>query len=166
MKGFIYEIVCNLTNERYVGSTTNLNLRKSQHKNHYNSCSSSRIIERGNYTFNILEEVVFENKIELLSKEREYIQQGNCINSNIPFLTKEELNQYNKDYNYKYYHSHKEERKELKSKIDKEYYEKNRLKLLTKMKCECGSEYIYCSKSRHLKTKKHLTYAMNENVIS
>ena len=58
----IYEIVCNITGERYIGSTKQpLKYRLNQHKRtddpsrkHY--CSSKQIILRGDYQANILEE--------------------------------------------------------------------------------------------------------------
>jgi len=58
----IYEIVCNITGERYIGSTKQkLNQRMWSHKRtndpsrkHY--CSSKQIIARGDYRCNIIEE--------------------------------------------------------------------------------------------------------------
>jgi predicted GIY-YIG superfamily endonuclease len=158
MKGLIYEIICNLTNERYIGSTTKLNVRKSQHKSSYNNCSSVRIIERGDYTFRVLEEIEVEKKEDLLIRERHYVELGDCINPRLPYLTEEERKQQAKDYNFSYYHTHKEEMKEVKAQKDKEYYEQNKIRLLRVVNCECGSEYVYCGKSRHLKTKKHLEF--------
>ncbi len=48
--------------------------------------------------------------------------------------------------------------KEYKSKKDKEYYEKNKLKLQQKYECDCGGSYTTANQSRHLKTKKHQSY--------
>jgi hypothetical protein len=57
----IYEIVCNITGERYIGSTTtSLKKRLSIHKTPKNKCSSKQIITRGDYVVNILEEGDFE----------------------------------------------------------------------------------------------------------
>ncbi len=43
-----------------------------------------------------------------------------------------------------------------KKEIDKEYYEKNKVKILEKITCECGCEINKCSLLRHLKTTKHI----------
>ena len=37
------------------------------------------------------------------------------------------------------------------------YYKANREKLLEKVKCECGREYTKALKSRHVKSKEHLS---------
>ena len=58
----------------------------------------------------------------------------------------------------KYYNEKRDEI--LKSK--KEYYKKNKEKIIEnkkngeKITCECGSIFRKCDKSQHLKTKKHL----------
>ena len=50
----------------------------------------------------------------------------------------------------------------------KEYYQKNKDKLLTKAKtkqqCECGSFYSYSTKARHMNTKKHKKYEQKKNI--
>ena len=49
-KCVIYEIVCNITGERYIGSTLNYSDRKCKHKRDIDSkkkCESSKIIKRG-----------------------------------------------------------------------------------------------------------------------
>ena len=50
----------------------------------------------------------------------------------------------------------------------KEYYKKNKDKLLTKLKekskCEiCGGSFSYVSKNRHIKTNKHLSASIPYN---
>ena len=62
----IYEIVCNITGERYIGSTKQkLNKRMTSHRDKKRKCkcSSKQIINRGDYQVNILEEGDF-NKDE------------------------------------------------------------------------------------------------------
>ena len=54
--------------------------------------------------------------------------------------------------------------KEMKQQSQHIYYEKNREKLLEKMTCECGSQFIKWSLNRHLQSKLHQRY-MTENFI-
>ena len=72
--GIIYEIVCNETGERYIGSSDEtITERIYRHENtllypYQNKCSSIEIIKRQNYTYKILEQV--ENKDNLFQRER------------------------------------------------------------------------------------------------
>ena len=68
----IYEIVCNITGERYIGSTKRrLNQRMCQHKElRY---SSKQIIERNNYTESILEHYPCNDKDELRQQEQSWM---------------------------------------------------------------------------------------------
>ena len=53
--GKIYEIVCNITGERYIGSTTKkLSRRLTNHKEKTNLCKSRQIIEKGDFYINLL----------------------------------------------------------------------------------------------------------------
>jgi len=153
MKGIVYQIICNITDEVYIGSTYDLKKRGYLHKKL--NCSSKNIIERGNYTTKILEEFEDITTIELRKKEQEYILKINCINVNNAYTDQKE---YDKKYNYDYYHKYKDEKRESKKITDKEYYNKNKDKLLANIVCECGSNYGYVGKSRHLKTQKHIKY--------
>ena len=56
-----------------------------------------------------------------------------------------------------YYDSHKNEILLQK----KEYYKKNKNKLLKKIECRCGSITAYAAYTRHLKSKKHLKFVDN-----
>ena len=167
----IYEIVCNITNEKYYGSTTMPERRLYSHKCKYNKCTSKQIIDRGNYTFNIVERLDNPTKLELLTKEKEYIKNNECINNSSPIRTNEELKQYEKDYKSEYYEKNidnlrnysKEWYKKNKEKalINVHNYNKNnRDKILEKKKeiiiCECGINYTYTNKLRHQKSKKHI----------
>lgn len=64
------------------------------------------------------------------------------------------------EYHKIYYQKYKEKIKANKRK----HYRENREKLEAKHKCECGGKYIYYNKSKHLNTKKHLFY-MVEQII-
>lgn len=82
----IYEIVCNETGERYIGSTfTTLAQRISSHKyNNVKICISKQIIDRGDYDVNILEECI--EKKDLKFKEREWFDNLSNINLRKPLM--------------------------------------------------------------------------------
>ena len=137
-KGKIYRIKCNITNDVYYGSTTrSLSRRKERHKQ--KSYSSREIIERGNYTFELIEEFPCKTKLELETRERWYIENNVCVNEKLPTRTYEEKIEY-----------------------EREYKKKNKDRLRTQQNepklCECGSHYLQQGKARHLRTKKHLKY--------
>ena len=89
----IYRIVCNISNEIYIGSTCgSLSSRISSHKSSYKQSlkgnqfnrpiTSHKIIEKNNFWYDIVEEC---SKEDLLERERYYIENTeNCINKNIP----------------------------------------------------------------------------------
>ena len=104
--GKIYKIVCNLTKECYVGSTTQpLSKRLAGHVNEYKryslgksvATSSFPILERGNYDIVLLEEVKCDNKEQLHKEERKHIEANVCVNHNMPLRKKKEYREANKD---------------------------------------------------------------------
>mmetsp|Transcript_32664 Transcript_32664/g.38318 ORF Transcript_32664/g.38318 Transcript_32664/m.38318 type:complete len:156 (+) Transcript_32664:95-562(+) len=84
--GKIYKIVCNETNEIYIGSTTQtLTDRLCQHvskfkHNNPRACMSKQIIERGNYNIELIEEYSCNNKEELQIREQYHMQNVANIN--------------------------------------------------------------------------------------
>jgi hypothetical protein len=123
-KGIIYEIVCNDTGERYIGSTTSkyLSSRISHHRHQQSTCCSKQIINRNNYCYNILETIIINDIKELRIKEREYYDKLECINVRTPYCSPEEIKEYNRNYD--------KSRKD----IMKEYYEINKEKIKTRRK--------------------------------
>jgi hypothetical protein len=106
MKGIIYKITCNETGEVYYGSTTlSLNRRILMHKSlckrwKEGKCgftTSYQIIDRGNYSYSLIETVECENKYQLEQRERYYIENNECINKVIPCRTIQEWYEANKD---------------------------------------------------------------------
>jgi hypothetical protein len=170
--GKIYKIVDNTNGNIYIGSTCvpTLSIRLAQHRCDYknfiggskNTTTSIKILENNNYSIVLLEEFPCETKDQLLSRERYYIENNDCINKNIPTRSrkeyyeqiKEQLKEHQKDY----YEQNKDKIKERR----KEYYEKNKDKIKEQKKqtitCECGSCVSQGEKSRHFKTKRHLKY--------
>jgi hypothetical protein len=96
-RGKVYEIICRITGEKYIGSTT-LKYLSSRLAGHINDikwgkiCGSKQILERGDYYINLIEECPCENKEQLLKKEREWYDkiEGGCVNKNRPYRTYEE----------------------------------------------------------------------------
>lgn len=85
--GIIYEIVCNQTGERYIGSTMkNLKNRILGHKNKCNRCMSKPIIDRGDFVCNILETTMVNTKNELRIIERNYFENLDCVNKRKPYI--------------------------------------------------------------------------------
>ena len=132
-KGKIYKIVCNETGLVYLGSTTQaLSQRLQGHKKNYKSYLSGKnnyihsfkVLENDNYNIFLIEDYLCERKEQLLSRERFWIENNDCVNKNFPTRTVKEWNEVNKDklkmYNKKYRASTKG--KEHK----KEYLEKNK----------------------------------------
>jgi hypothetical protein len=161
-----YCIVCNITGEKYYGSTiTTLKVRLSKHKNKSNNCCSKQIIDRGDYDAYLLHE--YETELEARMKEKWYIDNKTCINQLRVCLTDEEKKEYFKQYFKQYWEENKEEKKEYdkkyreknreeKKQYAKQYYLKNREKRMEKVQCEfCGNEMNKGSLTRH-KKKFHL----------
>jgi len=125
MKGFIYKLYCLTSGLAYYGSTINpVEIRLIGHK--YNpTTSSDLIIKNNNYKIEVLEEFDFNNKTELLNREKFYILNNDCVNKNIPLRTKQEWYLDN-NYKDKLRNDYNETRKEKK----KEYYIANKAKRL------------------------------------
>jgi len=100
--GKIYKIVCNTTGKIYIGSTTVLLCRRlAQHVNaynKYNNSSSKEILDGGNYSIVLIENVECDTKEQLLRKEREYIESIECVKKIRPVISLEEKEEYNKDW--------------------------------------------------------------------
>jgi len=69
--GYIYIIKCNITGDYYIGSTCNVASRIMGHRSCSNKTASRDIIERGNYSVDILEEI--EEGLDMRFKEQEHI---------------------------------------------------------------------------------------------
>ena len=107
MDGIVYMIESN--NLIYIGSTKRkIEYRIYEHKR--KGLFKLYDMDPNNYSIKILEECIFDNKIELRKKEQEYINKYNCVN---------QMNSYN--------NISKKDR-------DKEYYKKNRERLINQNK--------------------------------
>lgn len=166
----IYKIVCNITNEIYIGSTTKhyISDRLANHRSHYKKfkegtkgyMTSFKILERGDYSIILIEKFPCTTREELIARERFYIESTICINKRIEGRTKKEWYEQTKPERLKtiknYHDEHKEEIKEWK----KNWYHENKGEINNKRKekhqCEvCGSSYSFGNLTRHIKTEKH-----------
>jgi len=124
-------------------------------------------LDRGNYTFSVLEELPIE---ELKPRERYYFENFPCINQVIPYKTREEILQDKRDRSkseigkqdrLKYKSQH---RQELSVK-ERERYNANKDEINkrrnAKYVCVCGIENSITNKSQHEKTKRHLDFVEN-----
>ena len=183
-KGKIYRIVCNTTDETYIGSTVQtLSRRLATHNGDYRRwkrkkrryISSFTILERENYQIVLLEAYPCNNKEELCFRERFYIEKyPQCLNRiRRPITTSEE--QHERFDNW--YENNKPEllikikeyrnaNKEFYKEYLKQYYIQNSEKQRVKYTCECGTILSICGKARHERASaKHINYFHNLNLI-
>lgn len=122
----------------YIGSTTQkLCKRLSKHKSD-KDCSSKIIFETcDNYSIILIEDYPCNSKNELLIRERYFYELYDCINISKPILFKGEKKLYNQERyinNIEKYENYRLEHKEYQHNYDKEYWEKNKIKLTIKNK--------------------------------
>lgn len=131
--GKIYKIVCNITNEIYIGST--VEILEERLRKHIlpgkNRCMSRNILDRGDYEIILIKNYPCNSKEELLWEERRQLENNICVNKRLPIMTKEE--------------------KKEKIKERKKIYNEEKINCLI-----CNLELNKGSLSNHLKTKKHL----------
>ena len=139
-KSLIYKLCCKdpLIEDIYIGSTTNMKVRKAQHKSDCNNKKNIKAYNLNKYQF-IRENGGFENwdmimieeyscnsKKELEKKERYWVDElKSSLNSNRPYISKEELKEELKEYQKEYHKDNKEKIKLQK----REYNEKNKDKI-------------------------------------
>ena len=110
--GLIYKLTCKNRLCTYYGSTAgSIANRLYEHEFKFRKGvkhSSGDIIAGGNYKIEELELIDYNDKKELRSRERWYIETDkNCINHNIPNRTSKEWHTNNPDYNKEYYQANK-----------------------------------------------------------
>jgi hypothetical protein len=149
----IYKIVCKDINvkEFYVGSTTNFNRRKQEHKHTCNNPNSKnynvklyKLIRETqgwvNWDMVLVEKYDCNDKLELHKQERYWIETlGATLNVKIPYRSKERKKEYNKEY--------------MENNKDKIRKQRN-VYGSHKVKCEiCNTEMRRDSLYKHNKTK-------------
>lgn len=193
-RGKIYKIVSFQTEKVYVGSTCEpyLSNRLSKHRSNYRDYKNEKSYSRYMTSFDLLQFddiqiILLENypcndKYELESRERHWIEQLDCVNKFIPTRgAQERQNEYrknNKDRISKKSKEYREKNREIIRQQKKESYQKNRDTIIQKnaeynksdhrkayrcqkIKCECGGQYVKAHSSTHAKTNRHQEY-LNE----
>ena len=157
---YVYKLFNRDCPEFYIGSTTNMRLRKNRHKydcnkengKHYNLKVYHYIRSNGGYDawqYEILEHIRNSiNTKELHGVERKYIEQLKpTLNAQIPNRTRDEWIQDNKEYCI----NHRAQ-----------YYQNNiatiKAKRNEKFECPCGGRYTLINKTKHIKSKKHRAF--------
>jgi hypothetical protein len=137
MKGYIYKIASPNTDLYYIGSTMNVNKRFSVHLSIYKKYNDDAgkinsmsyiILKCGDPYIEILDELEYENKDDLVELEKKYIIEGgdNVVNRNFKNVNK----YYNKDKKHEYYMKHQQERIQY----QRDYRKKLKLKYTTNPK--------------------------------
>ena len=153
-----YCLVCNITGEKYYGSSKRtLQKRLSKHKSKDNTCCSKQIILRGDY--DIFQLAEYDTIEEAVMKEKWYIDNKECINKYRVKLTDEERTQYNIKKRKEYYQENTDDILEKR----KEYYQEKKEKILERMKEKSECEFCkYIGRKgdmkKHQKSKKCLKY--------
>ena len=192
-KTIIYKIVCNdLTiKDCYIGHTINMTKRKCVHKSrchnekdkHHNLKIYQIIRQNGgwsNWSMILVEKFPCRDKHEACKREREIFEETDAkMNMVRLYRTQEELKEYKKQNQKKYYHEkqyyqdHKEQFKQYyqdhkgeisekkkqyyqeKKQEKKQYYQEKKAELNKKIQCEfCAKLLSKCSMSCHHKTCK------------
>jgi len=213
--GKIYKIVCNITGEYYIGSTTEPTLARrlakhvkdfklwKQGKAYVSKFSSFSIIERNDYSIYLIECFPCDSREELRANEGKHqrikLTDKMCLNVKIEKRTTQEYRHDNKEkkaitdkeyasknkdklkiYNNTYNEQNKEHISESKKKYRSENIDKNRewqlqyrkdnadkIKQTKSIKClcDCGSNYCYDGKARHIRSLKHQAYIKQINDV-
>ena len=141
--GYIYKIYDNTNANVYYGSTTQpLSKRMTYHRNNYRrnlkgmapSYSAFKILENNNYSYNVVEKVEFEDKFELYTRERFYIENNECVNKVIPTRTTKEYREDNKEEIAVKKKQYREDNKEEIAVQRKQYREDNKEEILVRNK--------------------------------
>ena len=149
--GKIYKLVSDVSDDVYYGSTClPLAKRLYAHKRDYkrykrgmfNYVTSFKVLNHGLAHVDIIlvEEYPCQNKMQLLKRERRYIESNDCVNKHIPCRTDAEYYEANKDKIKAYRETHKDRFKQWQSQI---------------VYCSCGSNVRKCHIAKHKRTQKH-----------
>jgi len=181
-KTVIYHFVCKdeMVKCSYVGSTTNFNKRKGNHKTdcccetsrHYHLKVYQTIRDNGgwdNWDMKPLEEFACENKIQQVIREQYWIDklkpEMNCkvayregTESEKQKAYYEENQEHIKEYKKEWYESNKEHINERTKLYYNDNYDKIKEYQSMKITCNCGSVFRISDKARHERSKKHLDY--------
>ena len=150
--GYVYRIHCNIKNEDYYGSTeSEIEKRIGDHVAHakcdemVNKCKSAQIIERDDWDYEIVEEVDYIIKTDLLIRERYYVKNYPCINAYNPYRTHEDWQEIWAIKNKKY-------------RSNPENVRRINERARTVIECGCGTSYTKACAARHKTSEAHKYY--------
>jgi hypothetical protein len=159
-KGSIYQIVNDVDDEVYVGSTCDkLTNRFHGHRGYMNTKKYENIrlyqhireIGIEHFRIELIEYYPCNTKEQLHSREGHFIRERATLNKRIAGRTKKQFYETHKteiaERQKQYYKDHKEEIAERRGRI---------------FECPCGSKCRWSDKSKHFKTRKHLAYEANQ----
>ena len=168
----VYKIWSHKGDKIYIGSTTKqyLSQRMDNHRTGYKSWKNTTDKFVSSYVLfeeyglahcfiELLEAKECHSKDELKQLEGKHIREQTCVNKKIEGRTKKEYYDDNKDYLQEKNKQYRENNKSEISQQRKCYRENNKIKLSERQSqiylCECGVNYTYGHKSRHLKSTQH-----------
>ena len=170
--GKVYAIRSNLTNEIYIGSTTqSLAVRMGEHRRKYrlwvadNSkkyVTSYEILKHGDAYIELLELVPCSCRAELCRREGELMRANNCVNKLIAGRSQKQYNQDNAEHIKQYRKQYRQDNAEHFKQRKKQYYQDNtehfKQQKSKRLMCSyCNITFSHGHKARHIKATKHIT---------
>ena len=163
-KGKIYRIYNTVTDDVYIGSTTQplcnrmadhrAKHLKQTHRPLYNQMAEIGVDK---FFIELIETYPCQNREELNAREGHHIRQNGTLNKTIQGRTNKQYNDDNKERHKEYREKHKEQIKHQLA----EWYLKNKEIVLQKQSerclCECGMYYTKGHEHRHKQSKRHLS---------
>ena len=139
--GKIYKLVCNETDQIYIGSTTQtLSKRMGGHRADYkrykagkmNYITSFEILKHPSAKILLVRNAPCNSREELEAIEGSFIKNNECVNKIVPGRTPAEYRQENAE--------------SIKQKQNQKH------------KCECGGKYTIAHRKRHFHSKNHISF--------
>jgi group I intron endonuclease len=170
-KGKIYRILNNVDDDCYIGSTTQpLSKRMAVHRKDMNAASNRdrllyikmRLHGAENFYIELVEEYPCENVEQLRKREGHYIREMGTLNKLVSGRSTDEWRRDSFEHRKAWQKQYDTEHREKKSAYKKDWLLKNAEKMrewkLTPIQCECGITYTQQCRSKHVKTKRHLSH--------
>lgn len=178
--GKIYKIISSNTDKIYIGSTTKkyLSQRIDEHRSAFKSnkvkkCKSEELMQHHDAQIVLLENYPCKSKDELYARERYWYDKFKdvVVNERRPHLSEEEKRVENNEKAKKYRENNRDKINDKARVYNKKNwaltYAKHKDTILEKQKikvvCECGSECRKSDMSKHVKTKKHISFIEQKN---
>jgi hypothetical protein len=169
-----YRIVCLQGGATYIGSTCSpIHVVLHKYENNYrryldgkiNFHPSFIVLQRGNYTIQLIDSIYCNDKKIRNTIEKLYILNEDAVNQCPPSRDMKQYKQDNKEkikeQNKQYHQDNKEKRNEYSKQyrqLNKEKIKQNKNEMID---CACGKQYTRTHKARHMKSKKHIAYEQN-----